>query len=107
MDEQLARAIGERVRARRTAGRRKKTVVAGLAGITADYMYQIEREIKLPTVAVLAKLAEVLGVPVADLLGQELATSNRPSNTAAGEAIYRALTSPMLVRCWPPPSRRR
>jgi hypothetical protein len=38
MDEQLARAIGERVRARRTAGRRKKTVVAGLAGITADYL---------------------------------------------------------------------
>ncbi len=61
MDEQLARAIGERVRVRRTAGRRKKTVVAGLAGITADYLYQIERGTKLPTVAVLTKLAGSLG----------------------------------------------
>lgn len=69
MDEQLARAIGERVRARRTAGRRKKTVVAGLAGITADYLYQIERGMKLPTVAVLTKLAGVLGVSVAEFAG--------------------------------------
>lgn len=97
MDEQLARAIGERVRARRTAGRRKKTVVAGLAGITADYLYQIERGMKLPTVAVLTKLAGVLGVSVAELLNQEPATSCRPSNTAAGKAIYRALISPMSI----------
>jgi hypothetical protein len=71
MDKQLARAIGERVRARRTAGGRKKTVVAGLAGI--------------------------LGVSVAELLGQEPTVSNRPANTAAGEAIYCALVNPMLT----------
>ncbi|MGH3788905.1 MAG: helix-turn-helix domain-containing protein [Pseudonocardiaceae bacterium] len=94
MDEQLARAIGERVRARRTAGRRKQTVVAGLAGITADYLYQIERGMKLPTVSVLTRLAEVLGMSVAELLNQELATSTRLSNTADGEEIYRALTGP-------------
>lgn len=97
MDEQLARAIGERVRARRTAGRRKKTVVAGLSGITADYLYQIERGMKLPTVAVLTKLAGVLGVSVAELLGQEPTVSSRPTNTAAGEAIYCALVNPMLT----------
>lgn len=38
MDEQLARTIGERVRTRRMVGRRKQTVVAGLTGITADYL---------------------------------------------------------------------
>ncbi|MGH3821711.1 MAG: helix-turn-helix domain-containing protein [Pseudonocardiaceae bacterium] len=97
MDEQLARAIGERVRARRTAGRRKKTVVAGLAGITADYLYQIERGMKLPTVAVLTKLAEVLGVSVAELLGQELPRSNQPPNTTTGKALYCALVNPMLM----------
>jgi transcriptional regulator with XRE-family HTH domain len=97
MDEQLARVIGERVRARRTARRRKKTVVAGLAGITADYLYQIERGLKLPTVAVLTKLAEVLGAPVAELLGQELSTSNPPSTTATGKALYRALVNPVLM----------
>lgn len=103
MDEQLARAIGERVRARRTARRRKKTVVAGLTGITADYLYQIERGMKLPTVTVLTRLAEVLGVSVAELLGQESATSSRLSNTAAGEAIYRALTEPAPAKGEAPP----
>jgi transcriptional regulator with XRE-family HTH domain len=102
MDGQLARAIGERVRFHRTAGRRKQTVVAGLTGITADYLYQIERGMKLPTVAVLARLAEVLGVSVAELIGQKPAASGRTSQTAAGEALYRALTSPMSVTSEPP-----
>jgi transcriptional regulator with XRE-family HTH domain len=70
--------------------------VAGLTGITADYLYQIERGMKLPTVTVPAKLAEVLGVSVAELLGQEAATSTRPSNTAAGAAIYCALVNPPI-----------
>ncbi|MGH3696613.1 MAG: helix-turn-helix domain-containing protein [Pseudonocardiaceae bacterium] len=100
MDEQLARAIGERVRVRRTAGRRKKTVVAGLAGITADYLYQIERGTKLPTVAVLMKLAGVLGVPVAELLDHETMVG-RPANRAIGEAIYCALVNPTLTTSEP------
>lgn len=44
-------------------------MVAGLAGITADYLYQIEHGMKLPTVAVLTKLAGVLGVSVAEFAG--------------------------------------
>ncbi|MGH3964025.1 MAG: helix-turn-helix domain-containing protein [Pseudonocardiaceae bacterium] len=104
MDEHLARVIGERVRARRTAGRRKKTVVAGLTGITADYLYQIERGMKLPTVTVLAKLAEVLGLSVAELLGEESATNTRPSNTAAGEALYCALVNPPISATSVPPA---
>ena len=90
MDEQLARAIGERVRAHRTTGRRKQTVVAGLTGITADYLYQIERGMKLSTITVLARLAEVLGVSVAELLGQESTASGRTSQVPAGETLPRA-----------------
>jgi transcriptional regulator with XRE-family HTH domain len=103
MDEQLARAIGERVRGRRTAEGRKQTVVAGLTGITPDYLYQIERGLKLPTIAVLWKLAEVLRVPVAELLGQEPAGGDRPLNAAAGDVLYRALVSPVLVTAPSPP----
>jgi transcriptional regulator with XRE-family HTH domain len=102
MDEQLARAIGERLRAHRTARRRKQTVVAGLAGITADYLYQIEHGMKLPTVPVLARLAEVLGVPVAELIAQGPAAGGRPPKTAAGEALCRALTSSTPVTAEPP-----
>lgn len=56
-DDHLAQMIGERVRFYRTASRRTKAVVAGLAGITPDYLYQIERGQKVPTVALLAQLA--------------------------------------------------
>ncbi len=83
-------------------GRRKQTVVAGPTGITADYLYQIERGMKLPTFTVLARLAEVLGVSVAELLDQEPAASGRTSPTAAGDALYRALTSPVSATSEPP-----
>jgi transcriptional regulator with XRE-family HTH domain len=69
MGEHLARMIGERVRFHRTASRRTKAVVAGLTGITPDYLYQIERGQKVPTVAILTQLAEVLRVSVGELLG--------------------------------------
>jgi len=102
MDGQLARTIGERVRYHRTAARRKQTVVAGLTGISADYLYQIERGTKLPTIAVLARLAEVLGVSVAELLTPEPAKS-QPESTTAGAAIFRAMTIPAPSRPEPPP----
>ena len=52
MDEQLARVIGARVRAARAANCRTQVVVAGLAGITADYLHQIEHGKKVPTIPV-------------------------------------------------------
>jgi transcriptional regulator with XRE-family HTH domain len=55
MDE-LALIIGARVRVARIANRQTQTVVAGLAGITPDYLYQIERGKKLPAVPVLLEL---------------------------------------------------
>ncbi|MGH4022594.1 MAG: helix-turn-helix domain-containing protein [Pseudonocardiaceae bacterium] len=69
--EPLDRLIGERLRLARTAQRQKRTVVAGLAGITTDYLYQIECGLKLPSVPVLLQLARVLDVPVAALLADE------------------------------------
>src|SRR3989442_999116 len=68
--EQLARVIGARVRAARAASRRTQVVVAGLAGITTDYLHQIEHGKKLPTIAVLTQLAQVLNLPLSRLLDQ-------------------------------------
>jgi transcriptional regulator with XRE-family HTH domain len=92
MGDYLAETIGQRVRFYRTASRRTKAVVAGLAGITPDYLYQIERGQKVPTVAVLTRLAEVLRVPVGELLGGPKREPQRVK-AAAGEAIYQALTT--------------
>lgn len=80
-----ARQLGERLRRIRLAQRRQQTVVAGLAGITTDYLYQIERGLKLPSLPVLIELARVLGQPVSALLGEGPA-----SNTTAEDARPRS-----------------
>jgi transcriptional regulator with XRE-family HTH domain len=97
MSDQLAQTIGKRVQFYRTASKRTKTVVAGLTGITPDYLYQIERGQTVPTLAVLTQLADVLRVPVADLLGDQPAPETRQVGVEAAAAIYRALTDAILV----------
>ena len=101
-DDRLAQMIGERVRFYRTASRRTKAVVAGLAGITPDYLYQIERGQKVPTVALLTQLAVVLKVSIGELLGGQPEREAKHSKAAASDAIYRALTSPIMTNDEPP-----
>jgi transcriptional regulator with XRE-family HTH domain len=97
MDKRLALVIGARVRAARAAKHQTKVVVAGLSGITTDYLYQIERGKKLPTIPVLAQLAQVLNVPLSQLIDEPGApASDRPSTTDAGMLLYRALTQPIV-----------
>src|SRR5207253_10869856 len=96
MDEQLARVIGARVRAVRMANHRTQVVVAGLAGITADYLHQIEHGKKLPTIPVLTQLAQVLNVPLSRLVEQPPPSGrDQPCVTNMGAALYRALTQPV------------
>lgn len=103
MGGDLARSIGERVTLYRTADRRTKAVVAGLAGITPDYLYQIERGQKVPTIAVLTNLADVLGVTAGELLGGLPNPGPPPAKGSAGDAIYQALTSRSLIEDDPAP----
>ena len=93
--DDLARLIGGRVRFHRAAARRTKTVVAGLAGITPDYLYQIERGQKVPTLSVLTQLADVLGVSASELLGERPQGVAARAKTTAGDAIYQALVKPL------------
>ena len=82
--------IGERIRFYREAQRKKQAVVAGLAGITNDYLSQIERGLKTPTIALLHRIARILGVPTAALLGEPPSESDDPGSPAIPE-IHRAL----------------
>jgi len=52
MDDELAQAFGERARFARQSNRQTQAVVAGLTGITPDYLYQIERGKKLPALPI-------------------------------------------------------
>lgn len=97
MDAALARAIGARVRSARAGNRQTQVVVAGLTGITTDYLYQIERGKKLPTLSVLTQLAKVLNVPTSTLLAEPCTPVARPRadvDSDTGKALHRALTQP-------------
>ena len=80
--------IGDRIRHYR--GARRQDVVAGLVGITPDYMSQIERNLKTPTIAVLHDIARELGVPTAALLAERVAPRAESPETTA-PAITQAL----------------
>lgn len=82
--------IGERIRFYREAQHKKQAVVAGLAGITGDYLSQIERGLKTPTIALLHRIARILAVPTSALLGEPF-SQPQESGSPAIPAIHRAL----------------
>jgi len=90
MTESSEVRIGERIRFYRQAKGKTQAVVSGLAGVTEDYLSQIERGLKTPTIALLHRIAKVLGVRISDLLGESGAVH---SDTAvpAGKAVQHAL----------------
>ncbi|MCK1812774.1 helix-turn-helix domain-containing protein [Streptomyces sp. XM4011] len=63
--------VGRRVREVRERSGRTQAAIAGLCAITVDYLSQIERGLKVPSVDVLWAISRELGVPVAHLLEQE------------------------------------
>jgi transcriptional regulator with XRE-family HTH domain len=60
--------IGERIRNNRLEQGRSQAVIAGLCGITEDYLSRIERGLKMPALDVLMRIARELRIPLASLL---------------------------------------
>lgn len=86
--------IGARIRYHRNRRRKTQPVVAGLAGITTDYLSQIERGRKTPSAQVLRLLASALEVPAGTLLGDATpATVTTNSPATGGEGLAMALMS--------------
>ncbi|WP_409056391.1 helix-turn-helix domain-containing protein [Streptomyces sp. SYP-A7185] len=80
--------IGDRIRHYR--GGRRQDAVAGLVGISPDYLSQIERGLKVPSLPILYALAQELGVPTAALLSEQPPAEEEASDTAEA-AVGRAL----------------
>ncbi|MGW4791805.1 helix-turn-helix domain-containing protein [Nonomuraea sp. NPDC004297] len=94
--------VGERIRYWRERKQRKQAAVAGLCGITVEYLSQIERGLKIPSLPVLQALATELGVPVSALLGEPRAESPAENARIAEGVVaalmgYGSLTAPQLV----------
>jgi len=88
--------IGERLRFYRQAKGKTQAVVAGLAGITEDYLSMIERGRKTPTISLLHRFSRILGVRVSELLG-ESATENDETVFPVGNAVQRAMMAYPVV----------
>ncbi|MEU2468585.1 helix-turn-helix transcriptional regulator [Streptomyces sp. NPDC012486] len=86
---------GERVRELRRRQGRTQAAVAGLCGITTDYLSQIERGHKTPSSDVVARLAAELRVSTGYLLGdaQPAPLSTVSAVAPAGRDVVRALLS--------------
>lgn len=84
--------IGERLRFYRQGKGKTQAVVAGLAGVTEEYVSQIERGLKTPTLTVLHRFSKILGVRVSELLG-EATTEHDEVVHPVGFAVQRAMMS--------------
>jgi transcriptional regulator with XRE-family HTH domain len=82
--------VGERIKFFREASKRTKVSVAARADISVDYLYMIEKGLKVPSTKVLYKLATILGVPVSALFSQP-DLSNGPIVHPAGPALASAM----------------
>jgi len=82
--------VGERVRDRRRRLGRTQAVLAGLCGITTDYLSQIERGLKTPSGDVLARLAAELQVSVGTLLG-DTEPERAPAAASGSSGVVQAL----------------
>jgi transcriptional regulator with XRE-family HTH domain len=84
--------IGERLCFYRRSQHKSQAVIAGLAGMTEDYLSKVERGLKTPTIATLHRLAVALGVSVPVLLG-EPSVSDRSVVHPVASRIQAALMS--------------
>jgi transcriptional regulator with XRE-family HTH domain len=91
--------IGDRIRHYR--GGRRQDAVAGLVGISSDYLSQIERGLKVPSLPILYALAQELGVPTAALLSEQPPPAEETTDTAEA-AVGRALLGYGPARSTPP-----
>lgn len=64
MDEELARIIGENVRAARTAAARTMAELSAKTGIHVSHISRLEAGTHLPSVATLKKVSDALEVPI-------------------------------------------
>lgn len=97
--------IGDRIRHYRRRRGTQQDVLAGLVGITPDYLGQIERGLKVPTVNVLHLIARELGVPTAALLSDTPAPAPSVVDTTE-PSIVQALMGfgpPRAAEPCPPP----
>lgn len=83
-------ALGERLRAHRTANGSTLTRTAERAGVSPQYLSEMERGLKEPSSEMIAAVAGALGLTLTDLVGdvaRHLAPSSRRSTPATPQLL--------------------
>ncbi|MBA8956560.1 helix-turn-helix domain-containing protein [Actinomadura namibiensis] len=98
-------SIGDRIRFYRHAAGKTQAVVAGLAGITEDYLSQLERGMRTPSITLLHNLSGILMVPTSALLGESGSGPVAVERNSAASDLQAALMIPVHHRdlASPPP----
>ena len=78
------RELGARVQALRRDRGLTLQELAGAAAVSASMLSSVERGRKAPTVVVLARIADGLGVPLGDLIAARRPPGHRPPGRASG-----------------------
>lgn len=98
------RLIGQRINEHRLKRHRSQAVIAGLCGISEDYLSRIERGVRTPTLQVLIDIARELQVPVGMLLGDTSTAPATSSTPQMAKDVGLALLGGTTVRREPPVS---
>jgi transcriptional regulator with XRE-family HTH domain len=92
------RRIGQRISEHRIRPGRSQAVIAGLCGITEDYLSRIERGVKTPTLQVLIDIARELRVPVGTLIGDTTTAPSSASEPQIAKDVAQALLGNLAAR---------
>ncbi|GAA1748816.1 helix-turn-helix transcriptional regulator [Streptomonospora arabica] len=90
----LGRVFAQRLRWHRRHQGKSQAVVAGLAGINAEYLGQIERGHRNPSLDLVEAIAGALGIPVTDLVTE----TPEPPSVAADVLLASELHRSLLLR---------
>ena len=97
----LEPTFGERLRAHRERSGKTRAVLAGLVGRSAEWVKAVETgRLHMPRLPMLIRIADVLGIDVADLTGDPTLQVSRvswgqlPAIDAIREALYRRRITP-------------
>lgn len=89
----LGKSFAHGLRWHRRRQGKSQSVVAGLAGLNPEYLGQIERGQRTPTLDTIEAITAALGVPIADLLGETGGARPQPTETRVGSRLHEVLHS--------------
>lgn len=96
----MVERLGERMRERRKAIGKTLKDIADATNLSVGFISQIERNLTVPSLSSLATVANVLGVTVADLMGQRIQAApdtyhdqRKPYRVESGGVFYERLSS--------------